>query len=97
MNAVAAVGTAESDILLLVKPQFEVGRTAVRGGLVTDPATRADAVASANAAYDRSLLGAIKSLDLNVSTAIQFFKQRHTRSLINMHTRHRSRAVVIWS
>lgn len=31
--------------------------------------TRADAVASANAAYDRSLLGAIKSLDLNVSTA----------------------------
>lgn len=44
LPAVAAVGTAESDILLLVKPQFEVGRTAVRGGLVTDPATRADAV-----------------------------------------------------
>ena len=31
--------------------------------------TRVDAVASANAAYDRSLLGAIKGLDLNVSTA----------------------------
>lgn len=31
--------------------------------------TRADAIASTNAAYDRSLLGAIKSLDLNVSTA----------------------------
>ncbi len=31
--------------------------------------TRIDAVTSANAAYDRSLLGAIKSLDLNVSTA----------------------------
>ena len=31
--------------------------------------TRADALASANAAYDRSLLGAIKALDLNVSTA----------------------------
>jgi 23S rRNA (cytidine1920-2'-O)/16S rRNA (cytidine1409-2'-O)-methyltransferase len=45
LPAVTAVGTAESDILLLVKPQFEVGRTAVRGGLVTDPATRADAVA----------------------------------------------------
>lgn len=45
LPAVAAIGTAESDILLLVKPQFEVGRTAVRGGLVTDPATRADAVA----------------------------------------------------
>ena len=31
--------------------------------------TRADAIASTNAAYDRSLLGAIKALDLNVSTA----------------------------
>lgn len=31
--------------------------------------TDADAVASANAAYDRSLLGAIKALDLNISTA----------------------------
>jgi two-component system, OmpR family, sensor histidine kinase TctE len=31
--------------------------------------TRLDSVAAANAAYDRSLLGAIKALDLNVSTA----------------------------
>jgi two-component system sensor histidine kinase TctE len=31
--------------------------------------TRSDALAAANAAYDRSLLGAIKALDLNVSTA----------------------------
>lgn len=45
MPAVAAVAASDSDIVLLVKPQFEVGRTAVRGGLVTDPATRADAVA----------------------------------------------------
>jgi len=45
LPAVAAVAAPESDIVLLVKPQFEVGRTAVRGGLVTDPATRADAVA----------------------------------------------------
>ena len=45
LPAVAAVAVPDSDILLLVKPQFEVGRTAVRGGLVTDPATRADAVA----------------------------------------------------
>ncbi|WP_091234786.1 TlyA family RNA methyltransferase [Microbacterium sp. 3J1] len=43
--AVAGIAPAGSDIVLLVKPQFEVGRTAVRGGLVTDPATRADAVA----------------------------------------------------
>jgi two-component system, OmpR family, sensor histidine kinase TctE len=32
-------------------------------------ATRSDAVAASNAAYDRSLLGAIKALELNVSTA----------------------------
>jgi 23S rRNA (cytidine1920-2'-O)/16S rRNA (cytidine1409-2'-O)-methyltransferase len=45
LPAVAAVAPAGADIVLLVKPQFEVGRTAVRGGLVTDPATRSDAVA----------------------------------------------------
>lgn len=45
LPAIATVAAPASDILLLVKPQFEVGRTAVRGGLVTDPATRADAVA----------------------------------------------------
>lgn len=45
LPAVAAVAAPGSDIVVLVKPQFEVGRTAVRGGLVTDPATRADAVA----------------------------------------------------
>lgn len=45
LPAVAAVAAPASDVILLVKPQFEVGRTAVRGGLVTDPATRADAVA----------------------------------------------------
>ena len=48
LPAVAAVANAadtEADIVLLVKPQFEVGRTAVRGGLVTDAATRADAFA----------------------------------------------------
>lgn len=45
LPAVAGVAAPSSDVLLLVKPQFEVGRTAVRGGLVTDPATRADAVA----------------------------------------------------
>lgn len=42
--AVALVAAPSADIVLLVKPQFEVGRTAVRGGLATDPATRSDAV-----------------------------------------------------
>ncbi len=45
LPAVVAVADPDADVVLLVKPQFEVGRTAVRGGLVTDPATRADAVA----------------------------------------------------
>ncbi|MBO9626003.1 MAG: TlyA family RNA methyltransferase [Microbacterium sp.] len=45
LPAVAGIVAADADVVLLVKPQFEVGRTAVRGGLVTDPATRADAVA----------------------------------------------------
>ncbi|MFT4157854.1 MAG: TlyA family RNA methyltransferase [Microbacterium sp.] len=44
LPAIAAVAASCADVVLLVKPQFEVGRTAVRGGLVTDPATRADAV-----------------------------------------------------
>jgi len=44
LPAAAAVVASDADLVVLVKPQFEVGRTAVRGGLVTDPATRADAV-----------------------------------------------------
>lgn len=56
LPAVAGVAAPDADIVLLVKPQFEVGRTAVRGGLVTDPATRADAVARAVwSAWDNGL------------------------------------------
>lgn len=44
LPAVADVIAPGGDILLLVKPQFEVGRTAVRGGLVTNPTLRVDAV-----------------------------------------------------
>lgn len=44
LPAVVAVADPEADIVVLVKPQFEVGRTAVRGGLVTDPGLRIDAV-----------------------------------------------------
>jgi 23S rRNA (cytidine1920-2'-O)/16S rRNA (cytidine1409-2'-O)-methyltransferase len=34
-----------ADFVLLIKPQFEVGRTGIREGIVHDPARRADAVA----------------------------------------------------
>ncbi|SFR31479.1 TlyA family RNA methyltransferase [Microbacterium azadirachtae] len=45
LPAVAATAAEDADVVLLIKPQFEVGRTAVRGGLVTNPTIRADAVA----------------------------------------------------
>lgn len=56
LPAVADVAHEGADVVLLVKPQFEVGRTAVRGGLVTDPATRVDAVErTAWSAWDAGL------------------------------------------
>jgi 23S rRNA (cytidine1920-2'-O)/16S rRNA (cytidine1409-2'-O)-methyltransferase len=56
LPAARAVAAADADLVLLIKPQFEVGRTAVKGGLVTDAATRADAVAGVLwAAWDAGL------------------------------------------
>jgi 23S rRNA (cytidine1920-2'-O)/16S rRNA (cytidine1409-2'-O)-methyltransferase len=52
---VATVG-AEADFVLLVKPQFEVGRTGIREGIVRDPAARHDAVSGVLwAAWDLGL------------------------------------------
>lgn len=48
---VATVGR-EADLVLLVKPQFEVGRGGVREGIVHDRALRADAVRGVIAAAD---------------------------------------------
>ncbi|MFS0867761.1 TlyA family RNA methyltransferase [Microbacterium sp. 179-B 1A2 NHS] len=45
LPAARSVCASEADLVLLVKPQFEVGRTGVREGLVTDAGRRADAVA----------------------------------------------------
>lgn len=42
LPAIARVAAPAADIILLIKPQFEVGR--VRDGVVTDPALRAEAV-----------------------------------------------------
>lgn len=44
LPAIVATAAPQADVILLIKPQFEVGRTAVKGGLVTDPALRSDAV-----------------------------------------------------
>ena len=56
LPAAAAVAGVDTDLVLLIKPQFEVGRTGVREGLVTDAAARADAVAGVLwAAWDAGL------------------------------------------
>lgn len=44
LPAARQVAADDADLVLLVKPQFEVGRIAVKGGLVPDPVLRADAV-----------------------------------------------------
>lgn len=42
--ALVATASEDADFVLLIKPQFEVGRTGVREGIVTNPALREDAV-----------------------------------------------------
>ena len=44
LPAAISCATADADFVLLVKPQFEVGRQGIREGIVTDPALRDDAV-----------------------------------------------------
>lgn len=44
LPALAGIADERTDWMLLVKPQFEVGRQRVKEGLVTDPAAREDAV-----------------------------------------------------
>jgi 23S rRNA (cytidine1920-2'-O)/16S rRNA (cytidine1409-2'-O)-methyltransferase len=44
LPAIAAVVAAAGDVVCLVKPQYEVGRERVHGGLVPDASDRADAV-----------------------------------------------------
>src|SRR5215470_20254855 len=59
LPALAACAAADADFVLLVKPQFEVGRGRVgAGGVVRDPEDRAEAV--------RGVCDAAKSLGLGV-------------------------------
>ncbi|NQX30036.1 TlyA family RNA methyltransferase [Microbacteriaceae bacterium VKM Ac-2854] len=44
LPAVSASVASESDFVVLIKPQFEVGRTGIREGIVRDPALRVEAV-----------------------------------------------------
>ncbi|KQQ50939.1 TlyA family RNA methyltransferase [Plantibacter sp. Leaf314] len=56
LPALVSVAAVPAELVLLVKPQFEVGRGGVREGVVTDAALRADAVAGVLwAAWDLGL------------------------------------------
>jgi 23S rRNA (cytidine1920-2'-O)/16S rRNA (cytidine1409-2'-O)-methyltransferase len=53
LPALAEVAAEDADLVLMVKPQFEVGRTNVRGGVVRQSELRAQAVRRiADAAWD---------------------------------------------
>jgi len=54
LPAVRAVMADAADVILLVKPQFEVGRTGVRGGVVVDDDLRERAVADVVDAAERA-------------------------------------------
>ncbi len=58
LPALATAAAPDADFVLLVKPQFEVGKGRVgAGGVVRDPALRAEAVTSVAAAAARCGLG----------------------------------------
>lgn len=57
----AAVGADGTDYVVLVKPQFEVGKESVgRGGIVTDPAAQASAVGGVVGALADRGIGALR-------------------------------------
>ncbi|GIJ81133.1 23S rRNA (cytidine1920-2'-O)/16S rRNA (cytidine1409-2'-O)-methyltransferase [Micromonospora phaseoli] len=60
LPALAACTRADGDLALMVKPQFEVGKERVgAGGVVRDPALRAEAVLDVAAAAATSRLGLV--------------------------------------
>ena len=44
LPAMVSVAAETADFVLLIKPQFEVGRSGIRDGIVVDPARRANAI-----------------------------------------------------
>jgi 23S rRNA (cytidine1920-2'-O)/16S rRNA (cytidine1409-2'-O)-methyltransferase len=77
LPALAACTAPEGDLVPMVKPQFEVGRERVgAGGVVRDPAVRADAVldvANAAAALGLGVAGVVRSPLPGPSGNIEFF------------------------
>lgn len=57
LPALVATATHDADFVLLIKPQFEVGKGGIREGVVHNPALRADAITGVLwAAWDLGLL-----------------------------------------
>jgi len=77
LPALAACAAADADLLLMVKPQFEVGRERLgAGGVVRDPAMRTEAVLEvARAAQDVGLAvhGAVASPLPGPSGNVEYF------------------------
>jgi 23S rRNA (cytidine1920-2'-O)/16S rRNA (cytidine1409-2'-O)-methyltransferase len=59
LPALVACATPDADFVLMVKPQFEVGRNEVRGGVVVDPGLRVSAVAQVASAAQKLGLGVL--------------------------------------
>jgi 23S rRNA (cytidine1920-2'-O)/16S rRNA (cytidine1409-2'-O)-methyltransferase len=76
LPALAAVSAPDCQMLLMVKPQFEVGRAAVGDGVVRDPALRASAVtgvAEAASALGLDVLGVVASPLPGPSGNVEYF------------------------
>ena len=58
LPAVASIVAPAADLVVLIKPQFEVGRSGVRGGIVREPRLRAIAIADVLGAAWQHGLGA---------------------------------------
>lgn len=75
--ALVEVASTNADLLLMVKPQFEVGREKIgKGGVVTDPQDRAEAVAAVvrtAAEYGLSLNGVGRSQLPGQDGNVEFF------------------------
>lgn len=80
LPAIFAVATADADLLLMVKPQFEVGKDLVGDGVVKDPALRAAAVRDVAEALQHAgagVLGVVASPLPGPSGNVEYFIWAH--------------------
>jgi 23S rRNA (cytidine1920-2'-O)/16S rRNA (cytidine1409-2'-O)-methyltransferase len=80
LPAIAAVSGPTTDVICLIKPQFEVGRGSVRGGLVRDAAERERAV---RAVLDTASAAGLGTLGLMPSPVVGTHGNRE--ALVHLH------------